>query len=133
VIEALQGEGMSDQDTIALLERFMAAWNAHDVEALLDFMTDDGIFHASVGPAPFGATAVGREALKRAYAAIWQTYPDAQWTKARHFASGDNACSEWIFIGTKADGTKIEVQGCDLFTLRNGKIAAKNSFRKQVV
>ena len=31
-----------------------------------------------------------------------------------------------------ADGTKIEVQGCDLFTLRNGKIAAKNSFRKQV-
>ena len=122
---------MSDQDTIALLERFMAAWNAHDVEALLDFMTDDGVFQSSVGPAPLGTTAVGRDALRRAYSAIWQTYPDAQWTNGRHFAAGNNACSEWIFIGTKADGTKVEVQGCDLFTLRNGKIAVKNSFRKQ--
>ena len=110
----------------------MAAWNAHDVEALLGFMTDDGVFHASVGPPPFGTTAVGREALRRAYAAIWQTYPDARWTGGRHFAAGHNACSEWIFIGTKTDGTKLEVQGCDLFTLRDGKIAVKNSFRKQV-
>jgi steroid delta-isomerase-like uncharacterized protein len=123
---------MSDQDSIALLERFIAAWNAHDVEALLDCMTEDGVFQASAGPAPFGATAIGRAALRQAYAAIWQTYPDAQWTKARHFASGASACSEWIFVGTKADGTRVEVQGCDLFTLRDGKIAVKNSFRKQI-
>src|ERR1700682_3491457 len=123
---------MSDPDSIALLERFIAAWNAHDVEALLDCMTEDGVFRASAGPAPFGGTAVGGDALSQAYAAIWQVYPDAQWTKARHFASGPDACSQWIFTGTKADGTKVEVQGCDLFTLRDGKIAVKNSFRKQV-
>ena len=123
---------MSDQDSLVLLERFIAAWNAHDVEVLLDCMTEDGVFRASAGPAPFGAAAAGREALRQAYAAIWQVYPDAQWTKPRHFASGANACSEWIFTGTKADGTKVEVQGCDLFTLRDGKIAVKNSFRKQV-
>jgi uncharacterized protein (TIGR02246 family) len=123
---------MSDKDSIALLERFMAAWNAHDVEALLDCMTEDGVFRASAGPAPFGATAVGRDALRQAYAAIWQVYPDAQWTKPRHFAAGPDACSQWIFTGTKADGTRVEVQGCDLFTLRDGKIAVKNSFRKQV-
>ncbi len=64
---------MSDQDSVALLERFMAAWTAHDVEALLECMTDDGVFHASAGPAPFGASAIGRESLRRAYAAIWQT------------------------------------------------------------
>ena len=126
-------EAMSDQDSLALLARFAAAWNAHDVDALLDFMTDDGVFHASAGPGPFGATAVGREALRRAYADVWKTYPDAQWTNAIHFASGDRAFSEWLFTGTKADGTRVEVRGCDLFTLRGGKIAVKNSFRKQVV
>ena len=28
------------------------------------------------------------------------------------------------------DGSRAEVDGRDLFTLRNGKIAVKNSFRK---
>ena len=123
---------MSDRDTIGLLERFSAAWNAHDVEALIDCMTDDGIFQASAGPLPFGAAAVGRDALRQAYVSVWQTYPDAQWTRARHFAVGADACSQWIFTGTKADGTRIEVEGCDLFTIRDGRIAVKNSFRKQV-
>ena len=121
---------MSDQKSVALLVRFNAAWNAHDIETLLDCMTEDGMFRASTGPAPFGAAAAGREELRRAYSSIWQTYPDAQWTQARHFASGANACSEWIFTGTKADGTKVEVQGCDLFTFRDGKIAVKASFLK---
>ena len=30
----------------------------------------------------------------------------------------------------KADGKRVEVAGCDLLTLRDGKIAVKNSFRK---
>jgi ketosteroid isomerase-like protein len=38
--------------------------------------------------------------------------------------------SEWTFTGTRADGTRVEVHGCDLFTFRDGKIALKNSYRK---
>jgi hypothetical protein len=38
--------------------------------------------------------------------------------------------SEWTFTGTRMDGTRVEVNGCDLFTFRDGKIAVKNSFRK---
>lgn len=124
---------MSDRDVLELLERFVDAWNAHDVNTLLDCMTEDGVFYASAGPAPFGARHVGREALGKAYAAMWQTYPDAQWTNARHFVSGENARSEWIFTGTKADGSRVEVRGCDLFKIRDGKIAVKDSFRKQIL
>jgi ketosteroid isomerase-like protein len=43
---------------------------------------------------------------------------------------GDRGVSEWTFTGTSKDGTRVEVSGCDLFTFRNGKIAVKNSFRK---
>ena len=31
------------------------------------------------------------------------------------------------------DGSRAEVDGCDLFTFRNGKIAVKNSFRKNLM
>ena len=39
--------------------------------------------------------------------------------------------TEWVFSGTRDDGVRIEVQGCDVFTFMDGKIAVKNSYRKQ--
>jgi len=38
--------------------------------------------------------------------------------------------SEWTFTGTDKDGTSVEVNGCDIFTFRDGKILIKDSFRK---
>lgn len=116
---------------LQLLDDFTAAWNAHDVDALLACMTDDGVFRAA-GPAPHGAEARGAEALRQAYQAIWQTYPDAQWHDAVHFVSGDRAVTEWRFTGTRADGTVVETRGCDIFLIRDGRIAVKDTFRKQV-
>jgi hypothetical protein len=49
---------------------------------------------------------------------------------ARHFVNGDRGVSEWTFTGTHVEGTRVEVHGCDLFTFRDGKIALKNSYRK---
>ena len=58
-------------------------------------------------------------------------FPDAQWGNPRHFIEGDRGVSEWTFTGTRvADGARVEVNGCDVFTFRDGKIAVKNSYRK---
>jgi len=42
--------------------------------------------------------------------------------------AGDRGVTEWIFTGTTADGKKVEVTGCDVFTFRNGKIAVEESY-----
>ena len=65
-----------------------------------------------------------------AYEAVFAQYPDARWANARHFVTGNRGVSEWTFAGSRNDGRRVEVTGCDLFTFRNGKIAVKNSFRK---
>ena len=57
-------------------------------------------------------------------------FPDAHWGNVRHFVHGDRGVSEWTFTGTRANGTRVEVHGCDLFTFRDGKILLKNSYRK---
>ena len=57
-------------------------------------------------------------------------FPDAQWHGAIHFIGGNRGVSEWTFAGTGLDGKKVEVNGCDVFTFRDGKIAIKNSYRK---
>jgi len=65
------------------------------------------------------------------FAGAWNRHDaDAHWGNARHFIQGQRGVSEWTFTGTRADGARVEVNGCDLFTFRGGKIALKNSYRK---
>lgn len=116
--------------TIADLQSFADAWNEHDAEALMSFMTDDCVFEASAGPDVDGSRYVGKAAVQAGFSEVWKTYPDARWVSPRHFVCGDRGVSEWTFTGTRADGSRVEVNGCDLFTFRDGKIAVKNSYRK---
>ncbi|WP_041645469.1 nuclear transport factor 2 family protein [Aromatoleum aromaticum] len=116
--------------TIEVLQAFAEAWNRHDTEALMSFMSDDCVFEASAGPEICGTRYAGREAVRAGFAEVWATFPDAHWGNARHFVHADRGVSEWTFTGTRADGTRVEVQGCDLFTFRDGKIVLKNSYRK---
>jgi steroid delta-isomerase-like uncharacterized protein len=116
--------------TPELLQAFADAWNRHDVEAILSFMTEDCVFESSAGPDACGTRYAGREAVRAGFVEVWTIYPDAHWGGARHFVRGDRGVSEWTFTGTRADGSRVEVNGCDLFTFRHGRIALKNSYRK---
>lgn len=124
---------MKPDDALPLLEAFADAFNRHDADAIMSFMTDDCVFEASAGPDACGARYAGREAVRAAFVDVWTTFADAAWRDARHFACGERGVSEWTFTGTGADGTRVEVDGCDLFTFRDGKIARKNSYRKNRV
>lgn len=125
--EVAQGEMAA---SLELLDAFAQAWNRHDADALMSMMTDDCIYEASGGDEVVGRRYEGQEAVRAAFEAIFEAFPDAQWRDAKHFASGDRGLSEWTFTGTAADGSRVEVNGCDVFTLRDGKIWLKNSLRK---
>jgi steroid delta-isomerase-like uncharacterized protein len=116
--------------TTELLQAFADAWNRHDIDGLMSFMTEDCVFEASAGADVCGARYAGREAVRAGFAEVWATFPDAHWRDGRHFVLGDRGVSEWTFTGTRSDGARVEVNGCDLFTFRDGKIALKNSYRK---
>lgn len=116
--------------TAATLAAFSDAWNRHDIDALMSFMSDDCVFLTAAGPDAGGARHVGFDAVRKAFATAWEAVPDAQWRNGRHFVHGDFGVSQWTFTGTAADGSRIEADGVDLFTFRDGKIAVKNAFRK---
>jgi taurine dehydrogenase small subunit len=126
----VQAEAPPADPLLTLLERFADAWNRHDLDALMSMMTPDGVFEASAGNEVDGQRSEGQQAVRAAYAAVFDTFPDAHWANPRHFVSGNRGVSEWTFTGTQKDGKHVEVTGCDVFTFRDGKIAIKNSFRK---
>jgi steroid delta-isomerase-like uncharacterized protein len=126
----MESHTRSDLDLLTLLDRFADAWNRHDIDSLMSMMTDDCVFEASAGPEVNGQRSEGRQTVRAAYAAVFETFHDAHWANPRHFVAGNRGVSEWTFTGTHKDGKRVEVNGCDLFTFRDGKIAIKNSYRK---
>jgi taurine dehydrogenase small subunit len=74
---------------------------------------------------------LGRDGrVREAFARVFKAFPDTHFGNARHFVAGDRGVSEWIFTGTAVDGKKVEVNGCDLFTFKNGRFAVKSSYFK---
>ena len=54
------------------------------------------------------------------------------WGDGRHYSlAPDYGVSEWTLTGTMPDGRRLEVNGCDFLTVRDGKILTKDSYRKQ--
>ena len=117
-------------DVKSMLDRFVAAWNAHDLERIMACMTDDCVFWSSAGAHPEGGVFEGREAVAEAFATIFQNFPDAAWIECRITLFGSRALWEWTFIGTGTNGTKTTVLGADILELVESRIRRKNSFRK---
>lgn len=116
--------------TVQDLSDLFDAFNRHDADAVMSFFAEDCIFNAVGGAEVYGTRFDTPEAIRNAFAGVWATMPDAHWAHNGHLVHGDRAVSEWTFSGTDADGSRVEAEGCDLFTLRGGKIIRKQAFRK---
>jgi ketosteroid isomerase-like protein len=121
----------SSMATVSMLQEFSAAWNRHDLAALMSFMHPTECEFLTAGGADVcGTRHIGQEAVARAFAAVFTQFPDAQWLNDHHFVAGDHGVSQWTFCATAADGSRIEVDGVDVFNFKDGKICVKNAFRK---
>src|SRR2546430_16538333 len=86
---------VQEKVTVEFLQAFADAWNRHDADALMQFMTEDCVFESSSGPDVCGTRYEGSRAVRQAFADVWKGFPDAQWLHARHFIDGDRGLSEW--------------------------------------
>lgn len=114
----------------AVLERFMAAWNDHDLDGLMGCMADDCAFQTPSGPDVDGQRHEGRDAVRTAFAAVIEAFPDAAWRDVESRVSGDLGVASWRFVATGRDGSSVDAEGCDLFHFDGELIARKNAFRK---
>lgn len=68
---------LENQVDTAFLQSFSDAWNNHDIEALMSFMTEDCVFHTVAGEGELGNTIEGYEAVRNSFELVWQNFPDA--------------------------------------------------------
>jgi ketosteroid isomerase-like protein len=113
-----------DAATLSLIDRFNAAFNAHDVDAVMALMTDDCVFENTYPP-PDGERFEGQAAVRANFAAFFAQSPHAAFEFEDTFACADRACVRWLYRWS--DG---HVRGVDVFRVRDGRIAEKLSYVK---
>ncbi len=121
---------MGDADTLRLLESIATGFDTHDLDRILEAFADDAVFDAPRGPDSWGRRYVGKDEVRKAFEGRFAGIPDVRYLDAEHFADGDRGASEWTLSGTTTDGVRLEIRGCDLWRLRDGKIVKKDSFWK---
>ena len=112
------------------LEKYADAWNRHDIDTIMSMMTDDCVFMSGGGRETSGSRYEGQEQVRLRFEQVWAEIPDVRFDDARHFVSGDRGLSQWTLSGTRTNGESLEVNGCDIFTFRGGKIWIKDSYLK---
>jgi ketosteroid isomerase-like protein len=119
---------VSTQSTLSVVESFNAAFNRHDVAAVMDAMTHDCIFE-NTSPAPDGLHLEGAAAVKAFWEKFFAANPDAFFEAEEIFAAGDRCVVRWIYRKIK-DGRPWHLRGVDIFKIRNGKVAEKMAYVK---
>lgn len=121
---------MEHDEAVQMLKTIAAAFDGHDLDGILTHFDDDAVFESPRGPDPWGQRFVGKGSIRDAFAGRFSGIPDIRYRDDDHFVDGDRGASEWTLSGTTTAGQRIEVRGCDLWTLRDGKVVKKDSFWK---
>jgi ketosteroid isomerase-like protein len=117
-------------DALQMLRSIAAAFDGHDLDGILAHFADDAVFESPRGPEPWGRRFVGKDEIRRAFAGRFSGIPDVRYQQDDHFVDGDRGASEWTLSGTTVEGERLEIRGCDLWTIRDGLIVKKDSYWK---
>jgi ketosteroid isomerase-like protein len=121
---------MADRQT---LRDLVDAFNAHDLDRIMAFFTDDCVLETPRGSDPWGTRFTGHDAVRDAFAQRFSGLPDVHYGDDEHWICGDHAVSKWLLTGTTTSGQTVRVRGCDLFDLApDGRMGRKDSYWKIV-
>jgi steroid delta-isomerase-like uncharacterized protein len=112
--------------------RWMDGWNRKDADALIQLVTDDLVYYDPSWPELIR----GPEGVRAFTAAMWRAMPDMRFEEPFglfHAEEGERAAAPWRMTATFSGpmeppgfaptGDRIEVEGVDVFELRDGKVA----------
>ena len=118
----------ADQTTLLIIDRFNSAFNRHDADALASLLTEDTVFE-DTSPAPDGRRIEGKVAVVEFWRGWFARNADAVFEVEDMIVTSDRAVVRWVYRKSR-NGQPWHLRGVDLFTVRDGKVAAKLAYVK---
>ena len=123
-----QEESSSAEMTRGVVDRFNEVFNRHDADELASLLTSDTIFE-NTSPPPDGLRIEGREAVVQFWRDWFSRNSDSTFEAEDVIVCGDRAVVCWVYRKLR-NGQPWHLRGVDVFTIRNGKVAAKLAYVK---
>lgn len=117
------------ESAIRIVLEFNQAFNRHDVEGMMQLMSDDCVFE-NTDPAPDGAVYSGKEAVTQFWQGFFRESPHAKIEIEEIFGFGFRCIMRWKYNWADASGNKGHIRGVDVFKLKDGLICEKLSYVK---
>ena len=108
------------QDPRTVLERLVAAVNAHDLDALVSCFADD---YVNDTPAHPQRGFRGNDQVRRNWTQIFAGVADIRASVPRTAVDGDTLWTEWELSGTRTDGGAFLLRGVVIFAVRRAQMA----------
>jgi uncharacterized protein (TIGR02246 family) len=106
----------------ALIDRYDAAWNAQDLDAVASMHDESIVFENHTA----GERAEGAEAVREHIGRIFARWPTLRFERRALRCGPDFAVSEWTARATHpGDGRRLEWDGVDIFPLTAGGLIAR--------
>jgi ketosteroid isomerase-like protein len=104
--------------------RYMAAWNAHDVPAIMAMHAEETSYRRH------GSAKIyrGKVAVAEQFAKDISGLPGIRFEPVSVHGSDDHFVAESIITATAPDGTPVTMELIDLITLRDGRVVSKDSY-----
>lgn len=99
------------------------AWAQHDPDAIVAMHTADTVFHQH----GIGEPAVGNDAVRQAITDVFAQAPDLAFAPGRMHFGEDHFVVEYEMSGS-AGGRSFACDGVDVFTVRDGLVARKDTY-----
>jgi steroid delta-isomerase-like uncharacterized protein len=116
--------GADDASTLEeAIQRYNAAWNAHDVDAIVALHAPEMVFANHTA-----GEQVAGEAVRGHIAQIFENWPDLAFRGRRLYARDGLVVNEWTATATAPDGRRLEWDGVDVFPFENGLILRKDVY-----
>lgn len=117
------------EEAIRVVINFNEAFNRHDIEGMMQLMSDDCVFE-NTNPAPNGTTYSGKETVTQFWQNFFRESPHAHIEIEEIFGMGKRCVMRWIYNWEDETGKKGHVRGVDIFQVREGLITEKFSYVK---
>jgi len=117
-----------EQATRTAIEKFNEAFNRHDADALATLLTEDTVFE-DTSPAPDGRRVEGKAGVVTFWREWFMHNANARFEAEELIVSGNRATVLWVYRKMR-NGQPWHLRGVDIFTVRDGKIAAKLAYVK---
>ena len=127
---------MNGAELQEFIDRYNAAWNDHDVEAIVSMHTDDSVFENHTT----GDVNIGKDAIRSAITGIFGVFPDLSFEARSQYLRDDLVVQEWTARGThmgamnrsgmtiEPTGRTVEYRGMDIIPIRDGLVARKDVY-----